>query len=352
MPIEITTVNALLRQEFPATESLLANGLIDKAGAILISGPQKIGKSLFGTQLAFSLAARAPFLGFEIGDAHYRTLILQAEVAPKRMKQRFVKQVTGFAPQTQEHVLTGSVFSSVKLDSTEGEKAVMGWVAEYRPDLLIVDPLSNFHRGDENEAQAMTRITTVLDGIREKGVAVALVHHHGKSSSERQNVGHKARGSSVLPGWYDSHFSLEWATFGQTVRLRFELRHDETPEDKILKLNPETLLFEVQNDEASQVALVVAAVRELGPTPAEPVGQRCGKSREWARQWLERGVEEGKLVRMGSRPVRFSLPEDQPATTTVEIPTAHGDRVVVSTNTRQGLQTDPPEGGNWLWQSQ
>lgn len=96
MPIEITTVNALLQREFPATDSLLSNGLIDKGGAALISGPQKIGKSLFGTQLALSLAGRVPFLGFPVGTADYRTVILQAEVAPKRMKERFVNQVNGF----------------------------------------------------------------------------------------------------------------------------------------------------------------------------------------------------------------------------------------------------------------
>jgi KaiC/GvpD/RAD55 family RecA-like ATPase len=345
MPIEIFSVNALLQREFPATDSLLANGLIDKGGAILISGPQKIGKSLFGTQLAFSLAARAPFLGFEVGQTHYRTLILQAEVAPKRMKERFVKQVSGFAPEAQDRVLSGSVFSSIKLDSPDGQNTVLAWVDEHHPDLLIIDPLSNFHCGDENEAQAMTRITTVLDNIRSRGVAVALVHHHGKSSSERQNVGHKARGSSVLPGWYDSHFSLEWAEFKRTVRLRFELRHDETPEDKILRLNPETLLFEVQNDEASQLALVISAVRDLGQMDADAVGDRCGRSREWARQWLERAAEEGKVVRTGRRPVLFSVPGV--AETRVEVPTAHGDHIVISTNTAQGLRVDGPD---WLGQ--
>ena len=340
MPIEILSVATLLQREFPATDSLLGNGLIDKSGAILISGPQKIGKSLFGTQLALSLAGRIPFIGFPAGAADYRTLILQAEVAPKRMKERFEKQVTGFPPEARDRVLSASVFSSVKLDTREGEASVLGWVDEHAPSLLIIDPLSNFHRGDENEAQDMLKITTLLDTIRSRGVAVALVHHHGKNSAERTNVGHKARGSSVLPGWYDSHFSLEWSAVGKTVRLKFELRHDETPEDKILRLNRETLLFEVQTDEASQIGLVVTAVRDLGPSDAESIGAHCGRTREWARQWLERAVEQGRLVRSGNRPVLFSLPGAQPAQTRVEIPTANGEHVVVSSNT--GLQVDRP----------
>jgi hypothetical protein len=65
MTIEIVSVNTLLQQEFPATDSLLANGLIDKGGAILISGPQKVGKSLFGTQLDCPSQGGCPSSGSE-----------------------------------------------------------------------------------------------------------------------------------------------------------------------------------------------------------------------------------------------------------------------------------------------
>ena len=344
MPIEILSVDTLLQTEFPATDSLLGNGLIDKGGAILISGPQKIGKSLFGTQLALSLAARAPFLGFPVGAADYRTLVLQAEVAPKRMKERFEKQVIGFPAEARERVLSASVFSSVKLDSQAGREEVLAWVGEHRPDLLITDPLSNFHTGDENEARDMLRVTNALDAIRERDVAVALVHHHGKNSRERANVGHKARGSSVLPGWYDSHFSLEWATEGRTVRLKFELRHDEAPEDMVLRLNRETLQFDVQTDESAQIGLVVSAVRDLGPSDAERVAEYCGKrTRQWASDWLNNAVGQAKLVRSGNRPVLFSLPDEQPATTRVEVPTPGGQPIVVTTNT-SGVQLGGPGG--------
>jgi hypothetical protein len=346
--IEILSINALLQKEFPATDSLLGNGLIDKAGAILISGPQKIGKSLFGTQLALCLASKRPFLDFPVGDADYRSLILQAEVAPKRMRERVVRQVVGFPTEAQGRVLSASVFSSVKLDSQEGADAVIGWVDEHHPDLLVVDPLSNFHTGNENEAQDMLRVTSVLDDIRAKDVAVAMIHHHGKNSSERKNVGHKARGSSALSGWYDSHFSLGWAEFGKTVRLEFELRHDEKPEDKILRLNRETLQFEVQSDDASQISLVVSVVEELGPVDAETVGDRCGHTRQWASDWLNRAYDQHKVVRSGSRPVLFSLPDQLSPTTRVEVPTPQGN-VVVSTNTGTvgGVHVQAPDAADW-----
>jgi hypothetical protein len=125
MPIEVLGVNELLRKEFPPTDSLIGNGLIDKGGAILISGPQKIGKSLFGTQLALCLASQRSFVGFPVGQAEYRTLILQAEVAPKRMKERFQKQVQGFRDEALARVLSASVFSSIQLDTRAGAGEIL-----------------------------------------------------------------------------------------------------------------------------------------------------------------------------------------------------------------------------------
>jgi len=252
-------------------------------------------------------------------------LIVQAEVSEERMQGRFARQVRVYPDEAQRRVLSASVYSSVKLDNAEGAATIHAWIDQYKPDLVIVDPLANFHVGDENVAQDMSKVTTALDDIRAKGVAVALVHHHGKGSTRSGNVGYKARGSSVLPGWYDSHMSLEWAEPQKTVRLRFELRHDQAPEDMILKLNPNTLLFEPQTDEASQISLVIATVRELGPSEAEQVGEHCGKTRQWASDWLNAAVDQQKLVRREGRPVIYSL-FGQPTETTV----------IVNTNTADG----------------
>jgi hypothetical protein len=331
--IEVLTIDALLRKEFPPADTMLGGGLLDRAGALLISGPQKIGKSLFATQLALSLAGRQPFLGFPVGAHDYRVLIIQAEVSQRRMKDRFLRQVRAFPEAAQARVLNACVYSSIKLDNDEGVGIVHDLVDEHKPDLVFVDPLANFHIGDENVAQDMSRVTTVLDGIRALDVGVSLVHHHGKGSSNNKNVGHKTRGSTVLPGWYDSHLSLEWDEYQRSVKLRFDLRHDEVPEDKVLRLNPETLLFEVQADEASQITLVVGAIRDLGQSDSEAVGAYCRKTRQWANDWLNRAAEAGRLVRFNQgRTVAYAIP----GTFTETRVNVGRESVVVTTNTGAG----------------
>jgi hypothetical protein len=335
--IEVFHLGDLLTAQFPASDSMLGGNLLDRSGAMLISGPQKIGKSLFASQLALALGDRKAFLGFTPSKTEYQTLILQAEVSPKRMQERFQKQVQCFGLPALGNVLSASVYSSIKLDNDEGLGIVRGLVDQYQPDLVIVDPLANFHCGDENVAQDVLRVTTVLDDIRSMGPAICLVHHHGKNSSERTNVGYKARGSTALPGWYDTHLSLERA--GDAVRLRFEVRHDETPEDILLRLNPETLTFEHQADDAAQITLVVSAVRELGSSTADTVAEYCKRTRQWASDWLNRAVEREILQRSGNRPVIYSLP-GQTAETRVDVTS---DGIVVSTNTAHRVVVDGEE---------
>src|SRR5579872_1903531 len=94
--IEVLTIADLLTKKFPEADTMLGGNMLDKGGALLITGPQKVGKSFFATQLALSLAGGQPFLGLTPGASSYRVLVLQAEVSEKRMQDRFAKQVLAF----------------------------------------------------------------------------------------------------------------------------------------------------------------------------------------------------------------------------------------------------------------
>jgi hypothetical protein len=107
----------------------------------------------------------------------------------------------------------------------------------------------------------------------------------------------------------------------------------------VIKLNPNTLLFEAQNDEAAQISLVIAAIRDLGPVDAETIGDHCGRTRQWASEWLNRAVEQEKLIRSGTRPILFSL-SGQPPETRVDITTGG---VVISTNTADPVRVNGEE---------
>jgi RecA-family ATPase len=67
--------------------------------------------------------------------------------------------------------------------------------------LLIVDPLSRFHRGDENDAGAMTSLVQAFEQVAQRsGAAVLLAHHSNKVAvlNDQADLAQAIRGSSAL----------------------------------------------------------------------------------------------------------------------------------------------------------
>lgn len=67
--------------------------------------------------------------------------------------------------------------------------------------LVILDPLSRLHDGDENSASAMTRVAQTLERLaRDSGAAVLVAHHMNKSANTwgATDTAGASRGSSAL----------------------------------------------------------------------------------------------------------------------------------------------------------
>src|SRR5690349_8711384 len=131
--LNIHRLGDLLEMDFPAGDSLLGNELLDKSGAMLITGPQKIGKSLFATQLALCLADRRPFVGFDPTATNQRVLMLQAEVGESRMQQRLRRQTSAFSKDALGNVFNACTFSTLKLDHSPSVALLIETVLEYKP---------------------------------------------------------------------------------------------------------------------------------------------------------------------------------------------------------------------------
>src|SRR5258708_9190049 len=142
--LEVRCLGDLQEMNFPAADSLLGNELLDKSGALLIPGPQKIGKSLFATQLALCLADRQRFIGFDPTPTSRTVLMLQAEMGERRMQQRFQKQAQAFGRDVMGNVLNACTFSMLKLDSDSGVDRLMEAVEQNQPTLVLLHPLPNF----------------------------------------------------------------------------------------------------------------------------------------------------------------------------------------------------------------
>jgi hypothetical protein len=312
--LDIRSVAEWATQSFDREgDCLIENDILDKGFAMLVVGPPKAHKSFFTNQLAMCVAAGNDFIGFGTSDVPRKVLILQAELPPSRMMERFLKQMKAFDPAVAERVLACHTASRFRLDDPSCEQ-IRSAVNEHKPDLLIVDPLRNFHSSEENSSTEMGKVLAVLDDIRDNGPAVVLVHHSGKNSKQ-------PRGSTVLPGWYDSQLQLSLPT-GPERNLQtvsFDLRHGVPTPALQLRFKAETFLFErlasmrsmteSENAMERNIGQVLQAL-DKGPGDAKDIARRCGNTRSWANQPLNEAVRQGRAVkRKEGRAWIYSLPE-------------------------------------------
>jgi AAA domain-containing protein len=107
-------------------------------------------------------------------------------------------------------------------------------------DLLAIDPLASFLPGrSENSADAVLDALLPLQRLTERGVAVLGQHHPRKKAGP---AGTAARGSGALSGHADILIEMHWqgepSETDRRRRLYAWSRHEETPRQLVIELNP------------------------------------------------------------------------------------------------------------------
>jgi hypothetical protein len=99
-------------------------------------------------------------------------------------------------------------------------------------NFVTLDPLIEFHAGDENSAQDMGAVARVLRRITDK-CGVAVTHHTGKGGKESKDwgsvdtrtTGERMRGSTVMPGAANvSILSSPYQSSPVLNELQFEIK--------------------------------------------------------------------------------------------------------------------------------
>lgn len=217
--------------------SYVVDGLVADGSVTIFGGVQKAGKSWVSIQAAQAVAAGVPLLDRATvqGDVIYLAL----EDGARRLQDRLMKQ------KAAHDLPIRWVTKFPKIDGAEGWLALCGLVAQ-KPRLLIIDTLAAAKGGktDESDSGPMADLFNGLRELAQKyGVAILVVHHHGKSVSG--DPAHDLRGSSAIGAAADVLLGL----------YRVRRRSDGTAHDKTGEHDPE--------DEASPDFYLKARGRDI-----------------------------------------------------------------------------------------
>lgn len=308
--LQIVTAADLLAKDFPAADDHVA-GILPKRARLILSAPAKLGKTRFALGLSLAVAAGKSAMGLKITEPA-SVLYLYAEGGERMMQDRLRKMLVGFDVEEtalRERLLLHNAHG-LKLTNPAHVDQLRKAIATRKPAIVAVDPLYKFHTGDESSVRDMTAFFDPLDAlIAEYGVAVLLIHHHGKGSGDGlATPAHRNRGSSTIADWADSLLTLTFEdTDAGIVKLSYTLRHAEEPEPAAFYRNPETLWFDPLPDhhfamrgskakvtDAEVAALIgrgAIAYRQL----VEKIRERFNVSDGTARATIRRAVGSGAI---------------------------------------------------------
>ena len=167
----------------PFSEEWLAYPIIPKGRLISLYGPAKVGKSLFVLELAASVATGRDFLGQPTIKS--RVLYVDRENDPYRDVLERLKQMGFGAEELKDNLFFLSFPSIDDFDTHNGAKTILNWVDNNNIDFVIVDTISRFIHGKENENDTWREVYKLTgQELKKRGTTFLRIDHSGKDLSK------------------------------------------------------------------------------------------------------------------------------------------------------------------------
>ncbi len=259
------------------------------AGGISICAAKpKVGKSTFVRNLVVAILRGTPFFGRAITQGAVVYLCLEEKRA----------EIAGHFRRMGAS--GGNLYIHTGRAPDDALAALTVAIAEYRPVLAVIDPLSRFVRlNDANAyAEVARAMEPIIDLARTSGCHIVCVHHAGKGE---RTGGDALLGSTALFGAVDTLLMMKRRDQVRTIETM--QRYGDDMEETVVYLDSETGIVTPGGDLATMLmeqaqAAVLAAMGN--DTLTEPdIRARVGGNESTTGKALRALVDEGKVARTG-----------------------------------------------------
>lgn len=224
--------------EFRSLRNLLASPepvswavpeLLPCRGLAFIGAPPKSAKTVFALNWAYALAGGRAFMRGALQPM--RVLYVERELGMPVISTRLASIHSAAQSDAALDNLALHCRSKHAISLTPnslGLANLAAMVAEFRPTIVMLDPLRNFFTGDENDSDAAMRVVGSMYDLADRfECAFVVVHHTGKP---KENGAWSAtspealRGSSHFFAAGDSYLMIQ-RTGNFSLTVHFTLRH-------------------------------------------------------------------------------------------------------------------------------
>ena len=292
-----------LNQEHPELQWLVED-MLPAGGLSILSARPKVGKSTLARCLAVAVAQGRPWLNRDTAQGPVIYLALE-EI--ERMVQAHFRML-----RLQE---SDSVHVHIGPPPAEGLKWLAKTVTEFKPTLVIVDPLMHLISGvkDLNDYASVTgALRPFLNMARESGAHVLLVHHNSKIANDQ---GREILGSTALLGIVDCAISLDQDERCRSMYTRQRYGNDCEATELCLSASgwvamgrSVRALYSMELEEE----ILQFLEGQTEPADADTIRESVGRKAATVKRKLRDLVEVERLLRTGSGrksdPYLFSVP--------------------------------------------
>lgn len=252
-------MDELLHEELPAESFWIEPRVLPFGGKMILAGNSKLGKSFCTLSIARALTLGESPFGQDSGlwvPKPARVLMVDCELGKHRLQENARHVFKGRENSFKNMFGYVSKIPQVQLDTVDGQQLLAGYIRQFKPEILILDPIGKLHSKDESDNQAVNTLFTTMDKLLALGaawnMALIITHHSKKPPSDSKyaaqydelDVNNALRGGAK---WHNDPDAI--VTIGNRASLnssphaswrinaRWMLRHGPELEEMVLSVN-------------------------------------------------------------------------------------------------------------------
>lgn len=258
----------------------LLDGLIPLAGFGMIVGQPGIGKTRLGLQMGMELAiGRSQIFHRYNTTGPKRVLFMSLEMAANPLSEfvgKFAPAYKESMPALKRNFYIAPFGEPVYLDTPQGQQLLTNIVAQYKPDVLLIDSLQTSVSKAMTDELAMKALSTFILKLKnDTNMAVIFVHHERKKSSDRTGIISQPDlsdiyGSQMIAANID--FAISLSQVGTYIKLD-EVKNRFAQSERDITLHSEGIRF-VTTDPSVEVLLGSQGNGDSNESPEQGTGPK------------------------------------------------------------------------------